>query len=75
MTSIDKNITLLYDDKTLDMVYRIYAKHQGKNNVPFMKLEDFRNMFEEQQTAIYKQQIEEMQRIFDDDDPNNRFDN
>ena len=75
MTSIDKNITLLYDDKTLDMVYRIYAKHQGKNNVPFMKLEDFRNMFEEQQTAIYKQQIEEMQRIFNDDDPNNRFDN
>ena len=66
---------LLYSDSQLNKAYRIYAKHQGKNNVPFMKLEDFRNMFEEQQTAIYKQQIEEMQRIFDDDDPNNRFDN
>ena len=74
MTNIDKNITLLYDEKTLDLVYRIYAKHQGKNNVPFMKLEDFRSMFEEQQTAIYQQQIEDMKRLFDDD-PNNRFDN
>ena len=36
MTRIDKNITLLYDEKTLDMVYRIYAQHQGKNNVPFI---------------------------------------
>ena len=37
-------------------------------------LENFKYMFEEQQSAIYQQQMEDMRRIFEDD-PNNRFPN
>ena len=74
MKDIETSVSLLYTEEILDTVYRIYARHQGKNNVPFMKLKDFRNMFEEQQTAIYQQQMEDIKRLFDDD-PNNRFDN
>jgi hypothetical protein len=71
---MENEVTLLYTDELLDMVYRIYAKHQGKHNVPFITLENFKEMFEEQQTAIYQQQIEDMKKLFDDD-PNNRFPN
>ena len=74
MTDINSEVTILYTDELLDMVYRIYAKHQGKHNVPFITLENFKDMFEEQQTAIYQQQMEDMRRIFEDD-PNNRFPN
>ena len=74
MNNTRDSVTILYTDELLDMVYRIYAKHQGKHNVPFITLENFKDMFEEQQTAIYQQQIEDMKKIFDDD-PNNRFDN
>jgi len=70
---MENEVTLLYTDEILDTVYRIYAKHQGKNNVPFISLQDFRAMFEEQQTALYQQQIEDIHRMLDD--PNNRFDN
>tara|TARA_R100000656_G_scaffold113060_1_gene85297 strand:+ start:504 stop:716 length:213 start_codon:yes stop_codon:yes gene_type:complete len=70
---MENEVTLLYTDEILDTVYRIYAKHQGKNNVPFISLQDFRVMFEEQQTALYKQQIEDIHRMLDD--PNNKFDN
>ncbi len=74
MTDINSEVTILYTDELLDMVYRIYAKHQGKHNVPFITLENFKDMFEEQQTAIYQQQMEDMRRLFEDD-PNNRFPN
>ena len=74
MTDINSGVTILYTDELLDMVYRIYAKHQGRHNVPFITLENFKDMFEEQQTAIYQQQIEDMKKLFDDD-PNNRFPN
>ena len=74
MNNTRDSVTILYTDELLDMVYRIYAKHQGKHNVPFITLENFKDMFEEQQTAIYQQQIEDMKKLFDDD-PNNRFDN
>jgi len=70
---MENEVTLLYTDEVLNTVYRIYAKHQGKNNVPFISLQDFRVMFEEQQTALYKQQIEDIHRMLDD--PNNKFDN
>jgi hypothetical protein len=74
MTDINSGVTILYTDELLDMVYHIYAKHQGKHNVPFITLENFKDMFEEQQTAIYQQQMEDMRRLFEDD-PNNRFPN
>ena len=70
---MENEVTLLYTDEVLNTVYRIYARHQGKNNIPFMTLQDFRVMFEEQQTALYKQQIEDIHRMLDD--PNNKFDN
>jgi len=69
---MENEVTLLYTDEVLNTVYRIYAKHQGKNDVPFISLQDFRAMFEEQQTALYQQQIEDIHRILDD--PDNRFD-
>jgi len=34
------------------MLYGIYAKHQSKAGISFMKLEDFRDLFEEQQGFI-----------------------
>ena len=70
---MENEVTLLYTDEVLNTVYRIYAKHQGKNDVPFISLQDFRAMFEEQQTALYQQQIEDIHRMLDD--PNNKFDN
>ena len=70
---MENEVTLLYTDEILNTVYRIYAKHQGKHTVPFISLQDFRVMFEEQQTALYKQQIEDIHRMLDD--PNNKFDN
>ena len=70
---MENEVTLLYTDEILNTVYRIYARHQGKNNIPFMTLQDFRIMFEEQQTALYKQQMDDIQRMIDDD-PYNRFD-
>jgi len=70
---MENEVTLLYTDEILNIVYRIYARHQGKNNIPFMTLQDFRIMFEEQQTALYKQQIDDIHRMLDD--PTNRFDN
>ena len=71
---MENEVTLLYTDEILNIVYRIYARHQGKNNIPFMTLQDFRIMFEEQQTALYKQQIDDIHRMLEDD-PTNRFDN
>ena len=70
---MENEVTLLYTDEILNTVYRIYARHQGKNNIPFMTLQDFRIMFEEQQTALYKQQMDDIHRMLDDD-PHNRFD-
>ena len=70
-----KEVTILYTDELLDRCYRIYAKHQGINNVPFLSLNNFKDMFDETQTAIYEQQMEDMKRLFDNDDPNNRFPN
>ena len=74
MNNTRDSVTILYTDELLDMVYRIYAKHQGKHNVPFITLENFKDMVEEQQTAIYHQQMEDMRSLFEDD-PNNRFPN
>ena len=52
-----KEVTILYTDELLDRCYRIYAKHQGINDVPFLSLNNFKDMFDETQTAIYEQQM------------------
>ena len=63
---MENEVTLLYTDDVLNMVYRIYARHQGKHNVPFITLQDFRIMFEEQQEAL----IEDLSELFGGfDDP------
>ena len=42
----------LYTEEQLQMLYKIYAKHQGMAGLGFVKLEDFRKLFEEQQSFI-----------------------
>ena len=57
---------LLYSDRQLNKVYRIYAKHQGIHSVLFISLEAFRKMFEEQQEAL----VEDLSELFGGfDDP------
>ena len=59
---------ILYDERQLDKAYRIYAKHQGINGVPFISIDNFRQMFEEQQEAL----LEDLTELFGgfDNDPN-----
>ena len=59
---------ILYTEKQLNKAYRVYAKHQGINNVPFISLDSFRLMFEEQQDVL----IEDLSELFGgfDNDPN-----
>ena len=49
---------IFYTEDLLGKVYKTYQLHQANNNMPFMKLEDFRLMFEEQQEIIVNE-IEE----------------
>ena len=57
---------LLYSERQLNKAYRIYAKHQGIHGVPFISIDDFRKMFEEQQEAL----IEDLSELFGGfDDP------
>ena len=41
-------LMILYTEEQLQMLYKIYAKHQGLAGIGFVKLEDFRKLFEEQ---------------------------
>jgi len=43
---------ILYTEQQLQVIYGIYAKHQSKAGLGFMRLEDFRQLFEEQQSFI-----------------------
>lgn len=43
---------ILYTEEQLELLYGIYAKHQNRAGVGFMKLENFRELFEEQQSFI-----------------------
>ena len=43
---------ILYTEEQLRVLYSIYAKHQSKAGLSFMKLENFRALFEEQQSFI-----------------------
>jgi hypothetical protein len=46
---------ILYTEKQLEDCYRIYRLHQVKQDMPFMTLEDFRNMFEDIMEKAYKE--------------------
>tara|TARA_R110002020_G_scaffold45223_4_gene129532 strand:- start:613 stop:774 length:162 start_codon:yes stop_codon:yes gene_type:complete len=49
---------ILYTEEQLEILYRIYAKHQSRSNLSFMKLEDFRSLFEEQQSYLLMEEME-----------------
>ena len=46
---------ILYSEDMLGKVYKLYQLHQAKHNLPFMRLEDYRLLFEEQQQVIIDQ--------------------
>ena len=50
---------ILYTEKQLEDCYRQYCLHQVRQDMPFMKLEDFRNMFEDIMEVAYKDSEEE----------------
>jgi len=39
-------LVVLYSENMLEKVYKNYQLHQAKHNLGFMRLEDFRSMFE-----------------------------
>ena len=45
---------ILYLEDQLEGCYRQYCMHQVKQDMPFMSLDDFRNMFEDLMAVIYK---------------------
>ena len=45
-------LMILYTEEQLRILYEIYAKRQSKAGLGFMKLEDFRELFEELQSCI-----------------------
>ena len=48
-------LMILYSEDMLGKVYKLYQLHQAKHNLPFMQLEDYRLLFEEQQQVIVDQ--------------------
>tara|TARA_R100001510_G_C7457770_1_gene79676 strand:+ start:194 stop:376 length:183 start_codon:yes stop_codon:yes gene_type:complete len=48
-------LVILYSEDMLGRVYKVYQLHQAKHNLPFMRLEDYRILFEEQQQVIIDQ--------------------
>ena len=45
---------ILYLEEQLEAAYRKYCKHQSKQDMPFMSLDDFRNMFEDLMAIVYQ---------------------
>ena len=56
---------ILYTEDQLEALYKIYAKHQNRNGVAFMKLEDFRALFEEMLTIVFDE-TDEWEEVYDD---------
>ena len=44
---------ILYTEEQLENAYNVYRKHQAKQDMSFLKLEDFRVMFEEIMECVY----------------------
>ena len=47
---------ILYTEGQLENCYRHYCLHQVRKDFPFMKLEDFRAMFEDMMLIIYSEE-------------------
>ena len=52
---------ILYTEKQLEDAYRKYCYHQIKKDFSFMKLEDFRSLFEDIMVTIYQENREELE--------------
>ena len=50
---------ILYTEKQLEAAYKIYRLNQVKKDMSFMKLEDFRVMFEDIMEVVYSEFEEE----------------
>ena len=50
---------ILYLEKQLEAAYKIYRLSQVKKDMSFMKLEDFRVMFEDIMEVVYSELDEE----------------
>ena len=50
---------ILYTEEQLENTYNLYRKHQAKKDMSFLKLEDFRLMFEEIMEWIYHESEED----------------
>ena len=44
---------ILYTEEQLENAYNVYRRHQIKKDMSFLKLEDFRLMFEEVMEWVY----------------------
>ena len=44
---------ILYTEEQLENAYNVYRRHQIKKDMSFLKLEDFRLMFEEIMEWVY----------------------
>ena len=51
---------ILYLEEQLEEAYRKYCMHQAKQDMAFMSLDNFRNMFEEIMAIVY-QEAEELE--------------
>jgi|14BtaG_2_1085337.scaffolds.fasta_scaffold31468_2 hypothetical protein len=45
---------ILYTEQQLEDSYKIYCSHQSQQDIPFMKLADFRRMFETIMENLYE---------------------
>ena len=50
---------ILYLEKQLEAAYKIYQLNQVKKDMSFMKLEDFRVMFEDIMEVVYSSEYSE----------------
>ena len=50
---------ILYLEKQLEAAYKIYRLNQVKKDMSFMKLEDFRVMFEDIMEVVYSSEYSE----------------
>jgi len=50
---------ILYTEEQLENAYNVYRKYQAKKDMSFLKLEDFRVMFEEIMEWMYYESEED----------------
>ena len=55
---MDEVLVLMYTEEQLETLYGIYARHQSRAGLGFMKLEAIRALFEEQQSYLLMQEME-----------------